>query len=281
MKMIFLVDGDNNISTGLQGIDLLSEEDTVMVFYGKGQPLSGVQKLCAGTRARVQYLESVRGGKNAIDFQIITELGVLVGRGEADFAYVISQDKGYEAAMSALRTRYADTFREVALRPSIQACVQAAFLLRSASREELAAALMKKCGEVQGLCQSGEAVCPAASAACGGAPEGPAPAAKACRPKGRFQGGCRDCCPRPGKEACREAGGEKGGESPGASGGDFCGSAGTQDGGKACRKDSAAPPGRTPPEKTRRGETSGVKNTRTLILGPGFVFRVSAEKWYR
>ena len=32
MKMIFLVDGDNNIGTGLQGIDLLTEEDTVLVL---------------------------------------------------------------------------------------------------------------------------------------------------------------------------------------------------------------------------------------------------------
>ena len=102
MNMIFLVDGDNNIGTGLQGIDLLTADDTVLVFYGKGQSLSSVQKLCAGTKAQVQYLESVRGGKNSIDFQIITELGVLVGRGEADFAYVISQDKGYEELAQAL-----------------------------------------------------------------------------------------------------------------------------------------------------------------------------------
>ena len=150
MKMIFLVDGDNNIGTGLQGIDLLTEEDTVVVFFGKGQTLSNVKKLCAGTRAQVQYLESVKGGKNSLDFQIITELGVLVGRGEADFAYVISQDKGYEAAMSALHARYASTFREVALRPSIQDCLQAAFLLRANTKEELAAALTRQYGEVQG-----------------------------------------------------------------------------------------------------------------------------------
>ncbi len=30
MKMIFLVDGDNNIGTGLQGIDMLSEQDSVL-----------------------------------------------------------------------------------------------------------------------------------------------------------------------------------------------------------------------------------------------------------
>ena len=99
-----------------------------------------MKKLYAGTKAQVQYLESVKGGKNSLDFQIITELGVLVGRGEADFAYVISQDKGYEAAMSALHARYASTFREVALRPSIQDCLQGAFLLRAGTREELAAA---------------------------------------------------------------------------------------------------------------------------------------------
>ena len=150
MRMIFLVDGDNNIGTGLQGIDLLTSEDTVLVFFGKGQTLANVKKLCAGTEAQVQYLESVKGGKNSLDFQIITELGVLVGRGEADFAYVISQDKGYEAAMSALHARYASTFREVALRPSIQDCLQAAFLLRANTKEELAAALTRQYGEVQG-----------------------------------------------------------------------------------------------------------------------------------
>lgn len=42
----------------------------------------------------MQYVESIRGGKNSIDFQIITELGVLVGKHEADYAYVISQDQG-------------------------------------------------------------------------------------------------------------------------------------------------------------------------------------------
>ena len=140
---------EHNI-TGLQGIDLLTAEDTVLVFFGKGQTLANVKKLCAGTKAQVQYLESVKGGKNSLDFQIITELGVLVGRGEADFAYVISQDKGYEAAMSALHARYASTFREVALRPSIQDCLQAAFLLRAGTREELAAALARQYGPVQG-----------------------------------------------------------------------------------------------------------------------------------
>ena len=79
MKMIFLVDGDNNIGTGLKGVNMLSEQDTVLIFYQKGLPLNKIQKLCEGSKASIQYIESVRGGKNSIDFQIITELGDLAG----------------------------------------------------------------------------------------------------------------------------------------------------------------------------------------------------------
>lgn len=150
MHMIFLVDGDNHLSEGLQGIDLLTEEDTVLIFYGKGQALAPIQRQCENTRAQVQYLESVRSGKNSIDFQIITELGVLVGRGEAEFAYVISHDKGYESAIGALRQRYATTFREVGRRPSIESCLQGAFLLRPDSKAQLAQSLEKTYGQVWG-----------------------------------------------------------------------------------------------------------------------------------
>ncbi len=150
MHMIFLVDGDNHLSEGLQGIDLLTEEDSVFIFYGKGQSLAPIQRQCEHTRAQVQYLESVRSGKNSIDFQIITELGVLVGRGEAEFAYVISHDKGYESAIGALRQRYANTFREVGRRPSIESCLQGAFLLRPDSKAQLAQSLEKTYGQVWG-----------------------------------------------------------------------------------------------------------------------------------
>jgi len=150
MKMIFLVDGDNNIATGLKGIDMLSDQDSVLIFYQKSLPLSKIQKLCTASKADVQYIESVRGGKNSIDFQIITELGVLVGRREADYAYVISQDKGYAASIESLQARYADAFQEVALRPSIESCLHLPFILRADDRQELCNALVKEYGTAQG-----------------------------------------------------------------------------------------------------------------------------------
>ena len=151
MNMIFLVDGDNHLAEGLKGIDLLSADDTVLIFYGKGQSEQSVRKLIGKTQADVQLLESVRSGRNSIDFQIITELGVLIGRGEAEYAYVISQDKGYESAMKALRCRYSEKFQEVALRSSIEGCLQAAFLLRPQDKNELARSLEKTYGQDRGM----------------------------------------------------------------------------------------------------------------------------------
>ena len=152
MKTIFLVDGDNNIGTGLKGVEMLSDQDTVMIFYQKGGlAASKIQKLCAGSRAKIQLVESIRGGKNAVDFQIITELGVLVGQRTADYAYVISQDKGYAASIDALCARYADSFQEVALRPSIEDCLHLPFILRAGDRHALCNALVKEYGEAQGL----------------------------------------------------------------------------------------------------------------------------------
>lgn len=148
--MIFLVDGDNNIGTGLKGIELLSETDTVLVFYQKGLALTKIKKLCAASRADVQYIESVKGGKNSIDFQIITELGVLVGKRAADFAYVISQDKGYAPSIEVLRTRYADAFQEVALHPSIEECLPLSFILKVTGCRELCDALTREYGKAQG-----------------------------------------------------------------------------------------------------------------------------------
>ncbi len=150
MKMIFLVDGDNNIGTGLKGVDMLAKEDTVLIFYQKGLPLNKIQNLCANSKANIQYIESVRGGKNSIDFQIITELGVLVGKREADYAYVISQDKGYAASIDALRARYGNAFQEVGLRPSIESCLALPFVLKAKDRQSLCNALVKEFGAAQG-----------------------------------------------------------------------------------------------------------------------------------
>lgn len=148
--MMFLVDGDNELATGLNGIEMLSEEDSVMIFYSKGMQLAKVKKRCSTSKANIQYVESVKSGKNSVDFQIIAELGVLVGKNEVEYAYIISKDKGYEAPIAALNKRYTKVFYEIALKNSIEECLKLSFMLRAKTKQELHTALVKEYGNAQG-----------------------------------------------------------------------------------------------------------------------------------
>ncbi len=148
--MIFLIDGDNNITTDLNGIEVLNKDDSVMIFHKKGLDLTKLKKRTATTKAAVQFIESVKAGKNSLDFQIVSELGVLIGEKKVDQAYIISQDKGYEAAIKSLKKRYPDSFKDIALKESIEECLSLPFILKAKSKLELSNALNREYGTGQG-----------------------------------------------------------------------------------------------------------------------------------
>ncbi len=150
MELLFLVDGDNNLPNALNGIEMLTEEDKILIFHGKGMNLTKAKSKTDIAKATVQYIESVKDGKNSIDFQIITELGVLVGKGEVDFAYIISSDKGYAASTQLLKKRYAALFNEVDVCASIEACFKLPFILKAQTEQSLYAALEKEFGNAHG-----------------------------------------------------------------------------------------------------------------------------------
>lgn len=148
---MFLVDGDNQLTNGLNGIEMLSEEDTVLIFYSKGMQLTKVKQRCSASKADIQFIESVKTGKNSIDFQIVAELGVLVGKNEVEYAYIISKDKGYEASITTLNKRYTKVFKEIALKDCIEECLKLSFLLRAKTKNELHTAFIKEYGNAQGV----------------------------------------------------------------------------------------------------------------------------------
>lgn len=148
--MMFLVDGDNNINEGLNGIEMLSQEDTVLIFHQKGAVLTKIKKAIEKSQANIQFLESAKDGKNSIDFQIIAELGVLVGKNEIEFAYIISHDKGYTSPIAALKKRYSKAFKEVDLKESIEECLKLPFVLKATTKNELTLALVKEYGNAHG-----------------------------------------------------------------------------------------------------------------------------------
>ena len=96
-----LVDYENvNGSNGLKGADVLCPDDTLIIFYSN----------CCG-KIRYDYMEEIRNsgcefriiklkgtGKNALDFYIAAECGVISERGETQIA-IISNDKGFQAVI--------------------------------------------------------------------------------------------------------------------------------------------------------------------------------------
>lgn len=96
-----MIDYENvNGSNGLRGADTLSNNDILIIFY------SG----CCG-KIRYDYMQEIKEsgcefriiklkatGKNALDFYIAAECGVMSERGERQIA-IISNDKGFQAVI--------------------------------------------------------------------------------------------------------------------------------------------------------------------------------------
>lgn len=100
-----LVDYENvNGSNGLKGVDVLDKDDTLIIFY------SG-----SCSKIRYDYMQQIKQsgcefriiklkgkGKNALDFYIAAECGIISERGERQVA-IISNDKGFQAVIDFLQ----------------------------------------------------------------------------------------------------------------------------------------------------------------------------------
>lgn len=95
---VYLIDFENVHSNGISGVEKLSADDKVYIFYTENASslsFSSHIKLLA-CPAEVTYYNVEAGGKNALDFQLASFLGYLIGSGSDDCYYIISGDKGYE-----------------------------------------------------------------------------------------------------------------------------------------------------------------------------------------
>ena len=95
--MIFLIDFENVKSAGLDGIDRLSEEDTVYIFYTNShQSLSfDAHRAIIASGAKIVYFAAANGHPNALDFQLASFTGYLVAKSEDKRIFIISEDKGF------------------------------------------------------------------------------------------------------------------------------------------------------------------------------------------
>ena len=104
---IYFVDYENVGDQGLAGARSLTEKDRIIVFYNdriKSIAFDAYIEMTE-TRAKVEHIKIVKTGKNYLDFQLITYLGFLLGKGEKDFVYLITKDKGFDSVVDFWKGR--------------------------------------------------------------------------------------------------------------------------------------------------------------------------------
>ncbi|MCH5192864.1 MAG: hypothetical protein J1F11_02810 [Oscillospiraceae bacterium] len=96
--MVYLVDFENVTSAGISGIQRLTKEDKVYIFYTvNAANMSFAAHLnLLSSPAEIIYYNVSSGGKNALDFQLSSFLGYLISQGEDKNFCIISNDKGFE-----------------------------------------------------------------------------------------------------------------------------------------------------------------------------------------
>lgn len=135
MRDIYLIDFENVASEGLSGITYLAPEDEVIIFYSNNsKSLSMKMHILIGKSVcKLDYFEATVGGKNALDHQISTWLGYLVGTNAAERNYyIVSRDMGYKFVASF----WADT----PMKPNVR-CVES---IRAAGRIERSRQLQRE-----------------------------------------------------------------------------------------------------------------------------------------
>lgn len=93
----FLIDYENVHMAGLQGIDELSKSDTVCIFYSANADSLSFEamKLLSASKAKIDYIKVNTMGHNALDFQLASYIGYLLGKHEGIRCYIVSNDKGF------------------------------------------------------------------------------------------------------------------------------------------------------------------------------------------
>ena len=92
----YFIDYENVHQSGLNGIEKLTENDKLIIFYttnAETLTFSIYEKLIL-CKAEIQLYKVQCGGKNALDFQLSSYIGYIVGKHPKCMCYIISKDNG-------------------------------------------------------------------------------------------------------------------------------------------------------------------------------------------
>lgn len=154
MRLIYFVDGDNNPPAGTEGIEKLTEEDEVVVFYAKNNTYYGKSEkrdgLTAAAKCRLRFAE-VMPGKDAVDFAIAIEAAKLCAcEDAADAVYLfVSKDKHFDIVQRQLYEQFGKE-RILKRVDSIADGVSRYFLFKISEQNDLQLLLKRQYGKAQG-----------------------------------------------------------------------------------------------------------------------------------
>ena len=103
----YLVDFENVKKDGLDGVHLLHPEDKVCIFYSKNADsiTFDQHRRIMESKADIELCKVEVGSKNALDFQLATQLGFLIANKAAAQYYIVSKDKGFEILSGYWKSR--------------------------------------------------------------------------------------------------------------------------------------------------------------------------------
>ena len=106
----YLIDFENVKSKGLTGIEQLSPDDKVIIFYSENSDTISFEmhRKVMTSEADIEYLKVRVGGKNALDFQLSTLLGYLLAKELYTHIFIISGDKGFDKLHDFWNVSFAD-----------------------------------------------------------------------------------------------------------------------------------------------------------------------------
>lgn len=127
----YLIDFENVRTDGVKKLDEIKDGDTIAIFYSencKNITLDVIENLTK-FNVRINCFKAKLGTKNALDFQLASYLGYIIGQGGAEEKYyIVSNDKGYdcicdfwkEQGKPVCRISFAETTKEAVSVPIVQ-----------------------------------------------------------------------------------------------------------------------------------------------------------------
>lgn len=104
----YFIDFENVSSAGIHGAKDLTQDCIVNIFYSqnaKNMCLEAVAELTKG-KAKVNYRRLSEAGRNALDFELVSIMSATIGESKEGEYYIISNDKGYSAAIRCLQNEF-------------------------------------------------------------------------------------------------------------------------------------------------------------------------------